>query len=129
MITLLQDCLIRGGIAFGKHIESTNDQDFIVVSQALVHAVAIEKSIRHPCVAIHSSVQLPDWALDPRLHPLERGVIRFEGIQMICPFNPLWGHSAMTRVAMLYEQHPEHAEKYDWFLRLYDAFHSGDRLT
>jgi hypothetical protein len=28
----------------------------------------------------------------------------------------------MTRVAMLYEQQPEYAENYDWFLRLYDAF-------
>ena len=129
MITLLQDCLIRGGIGFGKHIESSDDRDFIIVSQGLVHAVGVEKSIRHPCVAIHPSVQLPDWALDARLHPLERGVIRFDGVQMICPFNPLWGHSAMTRVAMLCEQHPEHAEKYDWFLRLYDAFHSRDRLT
>jgi hypothetical protein len=129
MITLLQDCLIRGGIGFGKHVEARDERDFIVVSQGLVHAVAVEKTIRRPCVAIHDSVQLPEWCLDPRLHPLERGVIRFDGIPMICPFNPLWGHSAMTRVAMLYEQHPEHADKYDWFLRLYDAFHSGDRLT
>lgn len=129
MITLLQDCLIRGGIGFGKYVEARDERDFIVVSQGLVHAVSVEKSVRHPCVAIHPSVQLPEWALDPRLHPLERGVIRFDGIPMICPFNPLWGHSAMTRVAMLYEQHPEHAEKYDWFLKLYESFHSGDRLT
>jgi hypothetical protein len=129
MITLLQDCLVRGGIGFGKHVEATSDGHFIVVSQALVRAVSVEKSIRHPCVALDDSVQIHDGYLDGSFSPIQRGVLRFDGIRMICPFNALWGHSAMTRVAMLYERYPQHSEKYDWFLWLYDAFHDGRPLV
>lgn len=119
----------RGGIGFGRHVEATSDGHFIVLSRALVRAVTVEKRVRHPCVALHDTVQIHDDYLGRRFSPIQRGVLRFDGIRMICPFNALWGHSAMTRVAMLYEQQPEYAENYDWFLRLHDAFHDSNPLS
>ncbi len=129
MISLRRNCLVRGGIGFGKHVEAAPAGHFLVVSQALVYAVHVEKTISHPCVAIHESVLIPDVYLDPSLSPIERGVLYYDGLTMICPFNHFWGTSAMTRVAMLWDENPQHAAKYKWFLSLYEAFQSGDRLT
>ena len=128
MITLSKGYLIRGGIGFGRHIEATNDGNYAIVSQALVHAVGVEKRIKHPCVAIHESVPIPPGYLDPRFTPFDRGVLCFDGISMICPLSLFWGRSAIEQVLTLKAKYPEHAEKYDWFLRLCGTMRSGDPL-
>src|SRR3989337_3264109 len=129
MLTLGHDCLVRGGIGFGKHIEVHQSNNFLVVSQALVQAVEVEKKIKHPCVALHNSIEVPqDW-WNADIPPERRGLMYFEGIRLISPFNIGWGQSAMTRVAQLSVQYPEYNDKYDWFLRLYEAWYSGDPLV
>src|SRR5450759_4271114 len=42
-VALMQDWLIRGGIAYGKYWEEKENGNLFVVSDALVRAVALEK--------------------------------------------------------------------------------------
>lgn len=129
MQTLFNDCLVRGGIGFGKHIESSNSENVYVVSQGLVQAVSVEKKICYPCVAFHESIDIPSHWWVPHLNPFQRGVLFFEGIRLVNPFNIAWGQSAMTRVASMPRDNPKHNKKYDWFLRLYQAVISGESLV
>ena len=121
MLTLSANCLVRGGIGYGLHAEQESGANTFVVSQALSRAVHVEKQIKRPCVGLHNSVSVPDifWLgdADTFLRPL----LFFEGITLVNPFNLMWGESARHRVEMMREQDPEHREKHDWFLRLYDA--------
>jgi hypothetical protein len=129
MQTLFHDCLVRGGIGYGKHIEIHIEQDSYIVSQGLVQAVEVEKRINYPCVALHDSIKVPQEWWNPEIHPVYRGLSYFEGIRLVTPFNIVWGQSAMTRVVQLTEQYPEYQDKYDWFLRLYEATFSGNPLV
>lgn len=129
MQTLFNDCLVRGGIGFGKHIETSDSENAYVVSQGLVQAVSVEKQIRYPCVALHESIDIPSNWWTPHLNPFQRGLLFFEGIRLVNPFNIAWGQSAMTRVAFMPRDNPKHNEKYDWFLRLYEAVISGYPLV
>ena len=129
MLTLFGSCLVRGGIGYGLHAEEESGANTFVVSQALSRAVEVEKRIRRPCVGLHASVDMPDifWLndADNYLRPL----LFFDGIVLVNPFNIGWGVSARHRVAMMRDEYPEHSEKYDWFLRLYDAVSSGENLV
>jgi len=121
MVTLFHDCLVRGGIAYGKHLEVNDSRNIYVVSQALVKAVGIEKKIRHPCVAIHDDVEIPGEWWDPACSNFQRGVLYFEGMRIVNPFNLFWGFSAMRRVRRLLDQYSQHSKKYQWFLKLYEV--------
>ena len=131
MLTLFDNCLIRGGIGYGNHIEVSDIGNLYVVSQALVQAVEVEKSIKYPCVALHESIEVPLawWLPDmPGISNFLRKIIYFEGINLINPFNIAWGTSASGRVRVLATQYPEHNEKYNWFVRLYDAVKKDEPL-
>lgn len=128
-LTLTRDCLLRGGIAFDAHLQTVAGDNLYVVSRALVAAVRLERTISRPCVAIHSSVSIPPSAyLRPNQSNFERLLLFFDGLWIVNPFNPLWGHSAMTRVCQLQDRYPQYAEKYEWFLRLYQAVRDGAPL-
>jgi hypothetical protein len=128
IIALSHDCVIRGGIGFGKHVESSEGDNFYVVSQALVQAVEIEKHVKWPCVALHESIQIPTDLWNSGRGSYFRGLLYIDGIWIVNPFNIFWGRTAVARVSRLCEQYPGHREKYDWFLSLYDRFISGDTL-
>ncbi|MBI5603502.1 MAG: hypothetical protein HY879_09100 [Deltaproteobacteria bacterium] len=128
MMTLANDFLIRGGIGFGSHIEVQKETDLYVVSQALNRAVEVEKEIKMPCVALHESVEIPDEWWNPDVSPFMRKILYFDGIRLISPFNVFWGTTARLRVASMSKKYPEHRDKYDWFLKLYEAVISGDPL-
>jgi hypothetical protein len=129
MRTLIHDCLVRGGIGHGLHIEATEGDNNYVVSQGLVQAVRLEKNGRFPCVAVHESIDIPLEWWKPSTNPFTRGLLYFEGLRIVNPFNLVWGQSAMTRVWQLLQRFPEHRDKYDWFLRLYQAVITGDPLV
>jgi hypothetical protein len=114
---LLEDCIVRGGIAYGDHAEGEKNGIRFIVSAGISKAAAIEKTIKWPCVAIHSDVDIPDefWVQETR--PL----LYFEGIRMVSPFTLYWFQSASVRAQKLAKQYPEHAAKYEWFLRLYET--------
>ena len=114
---LLEDCIVRGGIAYGDHAEGEKNGIRFIVSAGISKAAVIEKTIKWPCVAIHPDVEIPDefWVQETR--PL----LYFDGIRLVSPFTLYWFLSASLRVQKLAKQYPQHAAKYEWFLRLYEA--------
>jgi hypothetical protein len=128
MQTLFHDYLVRGGIGYGKHIEVSDKGNLYVVSQALVQAVEVEKIIKYPCVALHESVQVPADCWISEIENLYRGLLYFDGIRLVNPFNMAWGESAAIRVNMMLDECPEHRPKYEWFLKLFNAVMSDKPL-
>lgn len=66
MLTLMGDCLLRGGIGYGCHLEASQEVNTYVVSEAITRATSMEKSIGHPCVTVDSSVTIPKDRWDDR---------------------------------------------------------------
>ena len=129
MQTLRKGFLVRGGIGYGQHVEVCDGPNFYVISQALVHAAAVEKSIKHPCVAFHESVHIPVEHWRAEVPPFLRTILYFDGISIVSPLNIFWGTSAIGIVTTLSEQFPEHKDKYNWFLRLCDAIVREDAMV
>lgn len=124
MQTLFNDCLVRGGIAEGKHLEVHDEQNLYVVSEALTKAAVLEKSIKHPCIALHPDIKIPEaWWLSNHQN-IERGLLYFGGINLVNPCNIAWGQSAAMRVIQMRDKWPEHRDKFDWFLELHQAIFS-----
>jgi hypothetical protein len=121
---LFEDYLVRGGLAVGRHAEGHKAGIKFIVSSSVSKAAAVEKTVKWPCVALHPDIVVPDewWLNDGR--PL----LYFDGLRIVSPFNQYWFQSAMTRVSQLLDRYPEHAPKYNWFLRLYQAVENGDLL-
>lgn len=128
-VTLLEHCLIRGGIGYGKHIDVKDGDNGYVVSQALVNAVHVEKTVRWPCVAIHHDIRIDPKFWFPRNRAISRSVVRYEGLNLVCPLNLFWGSTAIDRVEQMKEQFPEHSKKYDWFLSFAEQILIGAELV
>jgi hypothetical protein len=128
MVTLSENFLIRGGVGFGKHIEVIDNDNFYVLSHALIDAATIEKTIKYPCVAISPSMNVDMGWWNPYVSNFLRKLLYFEDAILVNPFNIAWGYSAMTRVKNFLKEYPQHREKYEWFLSLYDAVSSGRPL-
>ena len=128
---LLHDWLIRGGIAYGRYWKETEGENLFVVSDALVRAVAIEKSVNIPAVAISDEINLGIEAWVPRFQHgiLGAPLLFFEGRIIVNPFNRYWFASALIRVKTLINSHIGHKEKYEWFLRLAEAVSRDDVLV
>lgn len=127
--TLAQDWLIRGGISYGKYWEDRTNGNLFVVSDALVRAVRLESTIRVPGVVLSPEVEVPlgEWYKRFRDGPFAAPLLHFDGFNVVNPFNPYWFLSAKNRVSSLLAKYPEHAAKYEWFLRL--AEHVGNEET
>lgn len=124
MQTLFNNYLVRGGIAYGKHIESSMPPHLFVVSEALIKAAALEKTIKNPCIAIHPDIIIKDEWWSGHDRNITRDLLYFGGHIIVNPCNPLWGLSAGTRVKLMQDEIPQHREKYDWFLQLHEAIFS-----
>lgn len=128
-VTLTNNFLIRGGIAAGQHVEQGSDENLFIVSEPLIKAVRLEKSVRKPCIAIDATVDVPDdWWLYTS-NPFQRPVLFYDGIRLINPFSVAWGYSAWHRVKLMRDKYPQHRDKYDWFIQLYEEVKSGSRLV
>lgn len=128
--TMLQaNCLVRGGVAYGRHLDLKNDVHTYIVSEALVNAVATEKNIRFPCVALHNSIRIPDDWWQPEIPSIMKTVVHFDGLNIVSPLNMFWGASAIDRARYLKGANPEHAAKYEWFIRLCETILGGKRLV
>jgi hypothetical protein len=112
--------LVRGGVAFGPHAESDKPRAGVVVSSALTKAVQLEKTVKWPCVALHPELEIPDHVWFTKRVPTS-GLLFFDGLRIVSPFNELWFKSAKGWAEHLMSKYPEHTEKYEWFLRLYAA--------
>jgi hypothetical protein len=124
-----QNCLLRGGIGHGLHIESQADGHLFVVSEPLVRAVAVEKTIRHPCIALAEGILPSPGAWLPYPNNFQRPLLYYQGKWLVNPLTIAWGVSAAQRVASLKEEHPEHCDKYDWFLEFHRHILEGAPLT
>ena len=130
-VALRQDWLIRGGVAYGKYWEEREDGNLFVVSDALVQAVALEKTVKVPAVVVASDIPLGIEAWVPRFlrSIFEAPLLHFQGLSIVNPFNQYWFASATMRAKQLLERHPDHKEKYDWFLSLAEAVARDDILV
>jgi hypothetical protein len=107
---LMEYCLVRGGIGYGKHVEGSKAGVQFVVSAAVARAVAIEKAVKHPCVAIDPAIEFADrdW-----LNGM-RSMLYFDGLTIVNPFTPFWFRTARTRITSQRAKYPEHSKKHDW---------------
>lgn len=129
-VALMQNWLIRGGIAYGKYWEEKEDGNLFVVSDALVRAVALEKTVKVPAVVVSEDISLDINVWMPRF---EHGIfnaplLHFQGLNIVNPFNSFWFASASIRAKCLLDEHPQHREKYEWFLSLAEAVAKDDIL-
>jgi hypothetical protein len=120
---LFENCLVRGAIAYGEHAEGEKAGTRFIISAGISKAVALEKKIKWPCVALHPDLEIPDEAWGDQ----GRHLLYFDGLRIVNPFNIVWYRTAGTRVMRMINEHPEHRDKYDWFLRLHEA-HAKQRL-
>jgi len=127
---LLQGWLIRGGIAYGRYWQEKEDGNLFVVSDALVQAVSLEKTVKVPAVIVSNDIQLGIEAWIPRFqHGIVKApLLHFKGLNLVNPFNEYWFKSAIIRTNELLERHPAHKEKYEWLLLLAEAVAKDDIL-
>jgi len=130
-VTLTQDWMIRGGLAYGRYWEDRSRGSLLVVSDALVRAVRLESTVKVPGVVLSPEVEVPlaAWYARFRDGPFSAPLLHFDGKNVVNPFNRYWFASARMRVSQLWEKSPQHAEKYDWFLRLSDQLEADELLV
>lgn len=128
--TLTQDWLIRGGVAYGKYWEDRSNGNLFVVSDALVRAVRLESTVKVPGVVLSPEVEVPlsSWVARFSDGPYAAPLLHFDGHNVINPFNPYWFASAKMRVAQLWDQFPQHASKYQWFMNFATAVEAHEPL-
>ncbi|MGA8146800.1 MAG: hypothetical protein WB870_04395 [Gallionellaceae bacterium] len=130
-VSLVHDWLIRGGVAYGRYWQERDGENLLVVSDALVRAVALEKSVKIPAVAISEEIILGIEAWVPRFQHgiLSAPLLFFDGRAIVNPFNRYWFASAVMRAKELLDKHANHREKYEWFLSLAKAVGQDDVLV
>jgi hypothetical protein len=122
-VALSRRFMVRGALTRGKYWEQRIGNHFLVASDALVQAVQLEKTIGIPAVVVADDVEIPDgyW-----LSRFEQGrfvtpLLHFDARNIVNPFGKYWFKSAQIRANELMAESPAHADKYRWFLSLYDA--------
>jgi hypothetical protein len=128
-VTLLEHCLVRGGIGYGRHVDVQDGDNRYLVSQALVNAFLVEKTVRWPCVALDRSIAIAPKHWCPRTEPIRRSVVHYQGLNLVCPLNLFWGSTALDRVERMKERNPEHSDKFDWFLMFAEQILMGTELV
>lgn len=123
--------MLRGGIAYGQYWVRREGGNVFVVSDALVRAVRIEKSIKNPAIALSEEVVVDDlvWALRWAHGKFVVPVLHYEGRTIVNPFNLYWFASARMRAIGMLEEFPAYKEKYEWFLSLGEAVDRDDLLV
>lgn len=120
--SLRYDWLIRGGIAYGKHWKESDKNNLFIVSEGLVKAVNIEKTIKHPIIAISSDISIGiDYWTNGFFHSVfDLPIIHYNEYNIVNPFNNYWFKSAELRLLKLKSLNPEHLDKYNYLLKLVD---------
>lgn len=128
---LMRGWLVRGGIAHGRHWETKDSGNLFLVSEALVKAVALEKTVKVPAVVVSSEIQLGVEAWVPRFEhgAFKAPLLHFDGRSLVNPFNDYWFASAVIQARRKRDSHPQHAAKYDWFLSLAESVARDDLLV
>jgi hypothetical protein len=126
-MALCRDLMIRGAVTHGQYWEERRGNHLFVVSDALVRAVRLERSVGIPAVVIADDVEIPEsyWLARFSQGPLITALLYFRDRNIVNPFNLMWFRSAETRARQLMEANPAHKDKYLWFLALYKAVYDG----
>lgn len=128
---LQHNMMIRGAITQGKYWELRHGKNLLVVSDALVRAVRLEKLVGVPAVVVADDILVPDhfWIERFRSGLLAAPLLHFRDRTIVNPFNFFWLRSAYGRAAALMEGHPKYKDKYLWFLALHDAIKAEAELV
>jgi len=118
-----KEWLVRGGIAYGKHWKQIDGSNILIVSEALVKAVNIEKTIKHPVITISDEISLglEYWGHAFGNSVFNLPIINYDNNNIVNPFNNYWFKSAEIILHQLKSKHHEHSSKYDYLLKLIDA--------
>jgi hypothetical protein len=127
---LQHNMMIRGAITQGKYWELRRGKNLLVMSDALVRAVRLEKLVSVPAVVVADDILVPDdfWANRFRSGSVATPLLHFRDRTIVNPFNIFWFRSARGRAAMLMEQFPKYRDKYQWFLALHAAIEADADL-
>lgn len=127
---LANNFMLRGAITKGRYWEQRLGTNLLVASDALVRSVKLEKSIGVPAIVIADDVDIPDdyWLARFQGGPFVTPLLHFRDRNIVNPFNLMWGRSAADRASILMNEHPEHKDKYQWFIALHEAVASGREL-
>lgn len=126
--TFTHNWLVRGGIAYGKHWKQSDEDNLFVVSEALVKASKIEKTIKHPIVAISDEIRiglLDYWGYCFEHTVFDLPIIYYDNRSIVTPFNNYWFKSAEIKLNRLKEIYPQHSLKYDYLLKLAEDIKLG----
>jgi len=120
------DFMIRGAITKGHYWERRQGNDMLVVSDALVRAVKLEKVVSVPAVVLADDIEIPDGLWLKQFTGNGNGIVatsllHFRDRNIVNPFNSFWLLSAGNRATILMEMSPSHRDKYLWFLALHEA--------
>src|SRR5258708_13385754 len=126
-LMLMEDFLVRGGIAYGPHVEVERGGTTLTVSAALTKAVQLEKSVKRPCIVIDDDIKLPDALWFETRIPATL-VHYFDGLRIVSPFGVAWFRSAGQRARRFLKMYPDHPYNYTWLLSLYDPVRRTDLL-
>jgi hypothetical protein len=128
---LQHNMMIRGAIAQGKYWEHRLGKNLLIMSDALVRAVRLEKLVGVPAVVVADDIIVPDgmWAARFQSGPIATPLLHFRDRTIVNPFNLFWFRSAYGRAATLMEQYPRHRDKYLWFLELHETVQAEAELV
>jgi hypothetical protein len=128
---LQHNMMIRGAITQGKYWELRRGKNLLVMSDALVRAVRLEKLVGVPAVVVADDIEVPDdfWVERFRSGPVATPLLHFRDRTIVNPFNLFWLRSARGRAAMLMEEYPRQKDKYLWFLALHAAIEADADLV
>lgn len=123
VFALVQNLMILGAVTQGRYWEQRSGRHLFVVSDALVRAVKLERSVGVRAVVIADDVEIPDkyGLLRFASGPFGTPSLHFRDRYIVNPFNMMWGQSAASRARQLMRESPTHRDKYLWFLALHKA--------
>lgn len=128
--------IIRGGIAYGKYWEEKDGENFYIVSEGLIKAVQIEKTIKHPIIALSKEIELDyrywlgRFRNDTNVRPIvNTALLYYKDIAIVNPVNAYWFNSAIMRLAELAIEFPKYSEKYHWLQNLVSSIDNDDLLV
>lgn len=120
-LTLTAHCLVRGGVGYGHHVEVIEGNNVFVVSEALTEAVAMEKKIKHPCIALSPRIKVPEALWSGWDRNIDRPIVFFQRNILVNPLGPFWFPRALRLARQLSKANTCHASKYAWLLHFLQA--------
>jgi hypothetical protein len=129
---LTQDFIVRGGIAYGRYWKREIGRHLLVVSDALVRAVEIEKvEAQYPRILIDDNIEVPLNFWVPRFQHevFACPILHYDGHNIVNPFNFFWFAAAKGRFLKMRDENPGQEVKYDWLLGLADAVERREPLV